>query len=232
MRVRTAACAVALGSMLGLAACGGGGEPASGDDGAAGTAAATTGQEQAPPAGWEVRTDPGDTVATQGRFTATGDGFRVRPGPRAIFFHPDSTATGRFRLSATFVRLQEPQMPEAYGLFLGGRDLQASGQDYLYFLIRKDGSYLVKHRAGEETHTLVEWTGSPAVSTAAGDTARNTLAVESDSSEVRFLVNGEAVESLQRSDMLRTDGVVGVRINHGLDVRVRDFGTTPLDGGS
>lgn len=226
MRASTRTTALALFALLPLAACGGGEEASESTD------ASPSATPEDPLAGWQVRTDPGDTVATEGRFTASGDGFRVRPGPRAIFFHPDSTASGRYRLEATFARLQEPRMPEAYGLLLGGRDLKTPRQDYLYFLIRKDGSYLVKHRAGEETHTVVSWTEHPAVATTSGDTVRNTLAVESDSAEVRFLVNGETVEALSRAPMLRTDGVVGVRINHGLDVAVRNFRTGPLGGGS
>lgn len=229
---RTMQTGLALATALWLAACGGdaGGEGSTAEA-SAGTASGGPGSgETGPVAGWTVRTDRGDTVASEGRFTSADGGFRVRPGPRAIFFHPDSAAAGRFRVSATFHRLAEPQMAEAYGLFLGGRDLKGAGQDYLYFLIRKTGSYLVKHRAGEETHTVVEWTESPAVRTSQGDTVANTLAVVSDSAEVRFEVNGETVETLPRSEMLRTDGLVGVRINHGLDVRVSDFGTVPLDG--
>lgn len=237
MKIGTMRSGLALASALLLVACGGGEEAA--EDGAATeqTGESTTARSDraagtGPLAGWMVRTDRGDTVPTEGRFTATDGGFRIRPGPRTIFFHPDSTASGRFRLSATFHRLAEPRGPEAYGLFLGGSGLKGSGQDYLYFLIRKDGSYLVKHRAGAETHTVVEWTASPAVRTSAGDTVSNTLSVASDSAEVRFLVNGETVRTLPRSEMLRTEGIVGVRINHGLDVRVRDFGTGPLDGES
>lgn len=226
MRASTRTTALALFALLPLAACGGGEEASESAD------ASPSATPEPPLAGWQVRTDPGDTVPAEGRFTATEDGFRVRPGPRAIFFHPDSTSSGQFRLEATFVRLQEPRMPEAYGLLLGGRDLKTPRQDYLYFLIRKDGSYLVKHRAGEEAHTVVSWTEHPAVATTSGDTVRNTLAVESDSAEVRFLINGETVETLSRAPMLRTDGVVGVRINHGLDVAVRDFHTGPLGGGS
>lgn len=240
MRNATTGAALALASALVLAACGGGettaeaGEQAAEpDDTAATEATGETGTtSEGPPEGWTVRTDRGDTVPDADRFTAADGGFRVRPGPRAIFFHPDSTASDQFRLSATFERLAEPRGPEAYGLFLGGRDLKGPGQDYLYFLIRKDGRYLVKHRAGEETHTVVEWTESPAVRTTSGDTVTNRLAVASDEDEVRFRVNGETVQTLSRGEMLRTDGVVGVRINHGLDVRVRDFGTRPLDGES
>lgn len=234
MGTRATGAGLTLAVALLLAACGGGsdaGGEGSTPEASAGTSSGGAGAGQAgPTAGWTVRTDRGDTVAAEGRFTAADGGFRVRPGPRAIFFHPDSAAGDRFRLSATFTRLAEPRGPEAYGLLLGGRDLKGAGQDYLYFLIRKTGSYLVKHRAGDETHTVVEWTTSPAVRTASGDTVTNTLAVESDSAEVRFEVNGETVESLPRSEMLRTDGIVGVRINHGLDVRVSDFGTVPLDG--
>lgn len=232
MRASTTGYALALVAALAIAGCGGGESAPDDVESATTEQEGEAQQEDEALAGWTIRTDQGDTVPSEGRFTAVEGGFRVRPGSRAIFFHPDSTAEGQFRLSATFERLAEPRMAEAYGLFLGGRDLKGAGQDYLYFLIRKDGSYLVKHRAGEETHTVVEWTGSPAVRTAEGDTVRNTLAVESDSAEVRFLVNEDTVRSLPRSEMLRTDGTVGVRVNHGLDVRIRNFGTTASDGGN
>jgi hypothetical protein len=108
---------------------------------------------------------------------------------------------------------------------VGGRDLGGADQDYLYFLVRGDGRFLVKHRAGGETHDLLGgWQASEAVRAADADgTATNTLEVRADADSVHFLVNGTRVAGLARGHGMRTDGIVGLRINHHLDVRVADF---------
>lgn len=226
---------------VGLAACGGeaapDGEPSrSAADEADGSAApASAGEaERGFPEGWEVRTDEGGTSPEAVDLVATDDGYRVRPGPRAIAWDPETRARGSYRALATFRQLNTTRAPEGYGLFVGGRDLQGSEQDYLYFLIRRDGRYLVKHRAGDETHTLVEWTSHEALEDY-GDEApspETTLAVESRDEGVRFLVDGTEVDRLPRAPMLRTDGQVGVRVNHRLDVSFRDLRVEPIEGGS
>ena len=50
----------------------------------------------------------------------------------------------------------------------------------------------------------------------------NTLAVEVGADDVGFFVNGQEVARLPRSEV-NTNGVVGLRINHGLNVHVGDF---------
>ncbi len=47
-----------------------------------------------------------------------------------------------------------------------------------------------------------------------------------------FLVNGVEVAKLPRVAQLNTDGVVGLRINHNLDVHVSGFGVEPMAAGS
>lgn len=233
---------VAAGALAG--ACGGegaageGGSAAAGEADRSGASAAEAAAAEAPasqafPEGWEVRTDPGETSPEAVDFVAADDGYRVRPGPRAIYWDPEMTAEGTYRFSATFQHFNEPSPPEAYGVFVGGRDLQSPEQDYLYFLIRRDGKYLVKHRAGDETHTLVDWTAHDAVETgpAEGGSPLNTLSVESREDAVRFLVNGTEVHRLSRAPMLNTDGQAGVRVNHKLDVRFTDLRLGPLDDG-
>jgi hypothetical protein len=176
------------------------------------------------PAGWEARLDrpgPMDNV----RFMEMEGHQHAILGPSAIFYRPADVADGEYRLSGTFRQNRLTRHPEAYGLILGGRDLQGEGQDYLYFLVRQDGKFLVKHRAGSETHTLMDWTEHEAVRRPGEDgRATNTLAVDVAAAGVRFLVNGTEVGALQRVPMLNTDGVYGLRINHGLDVRVDGFG--------
>lgn len=178
------------------------------------------------PAGWEARLDrPGGMENV--RFMEMEGHQHAILGPAAIFYRSADTATGTYRLGGTFRQNRATAHPEGYGLILGGRDLQGEAQDYLYFLVRQDGRFMVKHRAGDETHTLIDWTEHSAVQRPdAGGRAVNTLAVDVADSGVRFLVNGTEVGSVPRVQYLNTDGVYGLRINHNLDVRVDDFGVT------
>ncbi|HSJ65198.1 MAG TPA: multicopper oxidase domain-containing protein [Gemmatimonadaceae bacterium] len=177
--------------------------------------------------GWTARLDaPGEpsTVA----FRAMGDGFHATMGPAAVLFNPSISASGAYRVGAVFSQSKATPHPEAYGLVVGGKDLDRDEQDYLYFLVRQDGKFLVKHRAGAETHTIVDWTAHDAVrSVDASGKTTNALAVESLPDAVRFLANGMEVTRLPRSAMLKTDGMVGLRINHNLDVHIAEFAVTP-----
>ena len=176
------------------------------------------------PEGWRVRTDRGASMDNV-RFVKMEHGYHVVLGPAAIFYEPASTASGAYTAHATFTQNKAPRHPEAYGLFVGGKNLDGDAQDYLYFLVRQSGEFLVKHRAGSETHTLIAWTANEAIRKAddAGK-ASNTLAVRSEPDRVRFLVNGVEVAAFDRAPMLNTDGIVGFRVNHNLDVSITDFG--------
>src|SRR5690606_5446236 len=148
-----------------------------------------------------------------------------------IFWHPDNVAEGEFGARATFIQMKPSRHPEAYGIFVGGRDLDGDAQDYFYFLIRQDGKFLVKHRAGAETHTIIDWTAHEAVRPAGDDgRATNTLEMRVRAGDVRFLVNGVEVAKLDRVPYLNTDGIVGLRVNHNLDVRIDEFSFGPPRG--
>jgi hypothetical protein len=177
------------------------------------------------PEGWTVRLDrPGSTAPVH--FMSMDGHLHAILGPAGIFYQPATTATGAFHAQGTFTLNRPSAHPEAFGLLVGGRNLDGDTQDYLYFIIRQDGKYMVKHRAGAETHTLIDWTANPAVRQPGADgTATNTLAVESHAGGVRFLVNGTEVGSLPRG--VNTDGIVGLRLNHNLDVMVSDFAVHP-----
>ena len=55
-----------------------------------------------------------------------------------------------------------------------------------------------------------------------GEDVTNELAISMDGDTLRFLCNGEEVAELPARE-LETDGIVGVRVNHNLQVRVEDF---------
>ena len=110
------------------------------------------------PAGWQGRVDRANQNIAEVRTMSMASGLHVITGPHVILWQPVRTASGSYRASATFAQARAPERMEGYGLFVGGKNLNADNQDYLYFLIRHDGSYMVRHRAGNEIHTMKDWT--------------------------------------------------------------------------
>ena len=101
------------------------------------------------PAGWTVRADKGDAKARRSRPWA-----RVSTSPRArpsFSIAPTPRGAAPFHTLATFTQTKPSKHAEGYGLFVGGQELDGAGQKYLYFLVRQDGSYLIKRRDGEKT---------------------------------------------------------------------------------
>jgi hypothetical protein len=180
------------------------------------------------PEGWHGRVDRENQNLADVRFMAMGAGLHVVTGPHVILWDPTRTGTGAYRASATFTQARAPERLEGFGLLVGGRDLDAPEQDYLYFLIRHDGRYLIRHRAGDEVHTLVPWTETDAVRRpTATEGADNVVAIEALGERVVFQVNGTTVHTLDRVPMLNTDGIVGLRVGHHLDLHVRDLTVSP-----
>lgn len=178
------------------------------------------------PDGWTARFDRPNPNMSQVDVDIENGDIHFSLGPSGIFYREADTATGSYTASATFTQTRAPQHPEAYGFIFGGRNLAADNQDYMYFIIRGDGKYMVRHRAGTEVHTIAEWTDHPAiVKQDEAGAASNTLTVESSDESVRLLVNGQAIATYMRSDVpyLNTDGIVGLRVNHNLNVVVSDF---------
>ncbi|HEV7993282.1 MAG TPA: hypothetical protein VGP25_15770 [Gemmatimonadaceae bacterium] len=177
------------------------------------------------PAGWSGRTDHASDKLTDAKFVKMGTGFHVTSGPAAIYWSASQSVKGPFTASTTITQTKAPAHPEAYGIFFGGKGLDNADQSYFYFLVRGDGKFLVNHRAGTEVHKLTPWTDNAAVKKQdASGKATNTLTVDASKPDsVRLLVNGSQVTALKAP----ADGVVGLRVNHNLDVHISDFKVTP-----
>jgi hypothetical protein len=184
------------------------------------------------PAGWTGRTDREAAKLADARFVTMGPGYHVTSGPAAIYWKNANDVTGPFTASATFTQMKAPAHPEAYGIFFMGKDLVTPQQNYAYMLVRGDGKVMVKHRAGKDVHTIIDWTENAAVNRQdATGKATNTLSVDASRADsVRLLVNGRQVAAMPGSHIGSTDGVVGLRVNHNLDVHVADFTITPKKG--
>lgn len=176
------------------------------------------------PEGWQGRVDRETQKLEDVRFMAMGSGFHAITGAHVIMWNPAHQGSGAYTATATFRQDRAPERLEGFGLMVGGQNLDQPSQDYLYFLIRHDGSYMVRHRAGTEVHTLAAWTPHAAIRKAtAEEAASNTLGIAADSEGVRFLVNGTEVHRLARAPELNTDGLVGFRLGHHVDVHITDF---------
>jgi len=153
---------------------------------------------------------------------ATGWRFTTASNGSGIAWLPSMNAQGNFRVEAETMLYPGRGHREAYGLLLGGRGLEAPNQSYFYFLVRGDGQYMIRHRAGTETHDIVTWTPNAAIPRIDSSNVRILLGVDARSDSVAFLVNGTQVHALPRSQT-DVNGIVGLRINHGLRVQVNSL---------
>jgi len=175
--------------------------------------------------GWTARFDRAEAKPAQVSFTRMGKGYHVTAGPAAVYYDAKQTASGNYTVRGSFTQTKAPTHPEAYGLFAGGQNLTGAAPSYMYFVVRGDGKYLVKHRANAtEVHTLVDWTASPALKAAGTDgKASNALEIRVAADSVRFVANGTPVAAVSRQEVGGMNGVAGLRVNHNLDVHVDDF---------
>lgn len=184
------------------------------------------------PAGWELRFDPsrrqpppqpGDV-----NFRAMGAGWHLTSGPAALYYRPADKTSGDFSVSATISQAKSMQH-EAYGIFVGGHDLQSAEQNYVYMVVHpQGGKYLINHRTSDGRPTsLVAYTETTAVhkENPTSGAASNTLTIKATGGVLHFLINGTEVHSIKASEIpdFTADGVAGLRLNHNLDVHIADF---------
>jgi len=173
--------------------------------------------------GWWARLDNPKEPITGLRFTAMAGGLHATTGPNIIFWDPQQTAKGQYTVKATFTVAKPPSHPVAYGLFIGGANLSEDGQKYTYFVIREDGQFLVKKRSGAATSNVGgDWAANPAVTARVAGVQKNELSIAVGGGRVSFMANGKEVVSHPAS-AIDTDGIVGLRIGHVMDVQIDGF---------
>ena len=177
------------------------------------------------PPGWTARPDEGGDPSKI-RFATMEPGYHLTLGPATILYRAEDLAKSPFHTLATFHQTKKPRHPEGYGLFIGGKQLEGKNQTYTYFLVREDGAYLIKQRKGDSTSEVTKgWTPSSAVKKAdAQGKATNLLEIDAkkDPKKVDFRVNGQSVYSAP-ADRMDLTGIVGLRVNHTLDVHIEGF---------
>lgn len=182
------------------------------------------------PADWRVRIDesrnaqdPDDTPELT--FMQIGGGFRSAGGPAGTFWRPGQSATGNFTVRGNFTLNKPSNHNNFYGLILGGSNLDAATQNYIYFLVSQEGTFIVKRRNGAAV-TDVQGDTPHAAIRRPDNMGRsvNALEVRVAVNAISYVVNGTVVHTTPKTGQTAmTNGLVGVRINHVLDVTVDGF---------
>jgi hypothetical protein len=164
--------------------------------------------------GYKVRLDnpkAADTVVVIDR----GAGQYVLSGPPAIVYNPKNTVSGKFILQGIlFSGYSGSTIPEGFGVFLGGRNLDGPNADFTEFVVKNDGQFAVfQWKEGKRT-ALKDWTTVAGINIHSGrvtESARNTFRVLVDDQSVQLIVNRMMVYAFPRATF-KPDGIYGVRI--------------------
>jgi hypothetical protein len=185
------------------------------------------------PQGWKVRADRSTSAADPDaagsiHFTTMGRGFHAVNPQAAVYWNPSNTASGNFTLKGTFTLLKPSSHTNYYGLVFGGSSLDGPQQEYLYFVVAQDGTWLVKHRAGDAaTHDVARGPNAAVKKPDASGKSTNALEVRVAGDKIDYVVNGTVVHSTPKSGMTaKTDGIYGIRVNHQLEVQIDDLAAT------
>jgi len=181
------------------------------------------------PEGWQVRIDRSTNAADPDdvpnvKVTTVGKGFRVVGGPAGTYWNATHRAKASFTLRGTFRLMKPSGHTNYYGLIFGGDALEGARQRYIYFLVAQDGTFVVRQRTGENTQDVTRMMHTAVRRPGADGTSTNTLEVRVSGSQIAYVVNGTVVHTTPKSGATaQTDGIVGVRINHLLDVQLDEF---------
>jgi hypothetical protein len=185
------------------------------------------------PRGWTARLEDANASIANVKFVTMGPGLHFTTGPAGIYWRDADAVTGSFHTVATFTQTKAPTHPEAYGIFVAGKNLKDSTASYVYLIVRGDGMYSVRQggAAGTRSTDLTTgggrngWLANAAVAKqdSAGK-ATNKLEISGDATtkKLTFKVNGQTVHEVDAPGGM-VGGLVGIRMNHNLDVHVADF---------
>jgi len=169
------------------------------------------------PAGYTGRSDRGGPL-TEAKYVESNGRWDITTGPAHIIYAAKDSASGTYTASATIDQQANPAHPEAFGIFVGGRNLDQPDQTYTYLVVRGTGEALVKVMEGTTPRTVMDWSANAAIPKAdASGKASYRVAIAVGADSVRFMVNDTPVGAVAAGSV-PTDGVAGLRVNHNLHV--------------
>lgn len=178
------------------------------------------------PKGWKMRVDRSTSASDPDasgsiQFVTSGSGYHATNPQAAVYWNPANTATGAYTIKGTFTLMKPSGHTNYYGIIFGGSDLEGPQQQYLYFVVAQNGTWLIKRRNGNaSTENVSPKTPNDAVQKPGADgKSVNNLEVRVGADKIDYVVNGTVVHSMPKGQ-LKTNGIYGIRVNHLLEVQV------------
>ncbi len=186
-------------------------------------------KENQRPSGWMVRSDgatkgvAGDTVQLIHR----GKGYFLTSGPTSIVWNPQKVASGKFILQGVLYSGRTgATIPDGFGVFVGGKDMQSPNAKYTEFLVKNDGQFAVFQHIGSRRVALTDWTTLAGITLHSGrrdESVRNTFRIVVDERNVTLVINRSVATSFPRA-VFQPDGVYGVRIGTRQQFQIEQLG--------
>src|SRR5262252_1264413 len=157
------------------------------------------------PKGWKMRVDRSTSASDPDaagniKFMQMGSVLHAITPQAAVYWNPANTASGNYTLKGTFTLMKPSGHTNYYGLVFGGSNLDGAEQQYLYFVIAQNGTWLIKSRNGEKTDTIAPKTANDAVKKPGDDgKSTNALEVRVGGDKIDYVVNGTVVHSDPKS---------------------------------
>ena len=182
-------------------------------------------------ASWKVTFDRSGIPDTAVSMAAMAPGWHVTAlsaAPGGIAFDGSLVAPRTFRLESEIFLFADGAGAGA-GLVLAGRGLETQAPRFVAFTVYPDGRFNIVRMAGAQREVLVQPTKDAAINKHPGGkvNVKNVLDIEVDEKWATFKVNGTRVAQLPKSVVDAGGGVVGLRLEPGVNAHV---GTFVLDG--
>ncbi len=188
-------------------------------------------------AGWQGRPDPGTGAVNDSSLDVKGTDLEIHTGPAMLYWNPANKGAGDFTVSATFTEpkyMSSNDHPHPYGVFIGGSNLDKDNINALYCAAYGRGTFIIREFAPAGVN--LNGRGAPADSihkaAGKGESVDQTIALSVKGDSVSCSINGTVVGTWPKTDITgagkiaTTDGIVGIRVAHNVDVNVKDFKVT------
>lgn len=169
------------------------------------------------------------------KFVANGSAITINAGPNNIYWNTAHVANGDFTVKASFAEsnhLKHSNHPHPYGLFIGGKDLDTPKANLLYCSAYGNGTFIMRGFAPDGTNGVFRLggnrpTANEAIRKAGADgTVTQDISISVRGGNVTCNINGTDVATYPVTEvagagkLASTNGIVGLRIGHNMDVVV------------
>jgi len=175
------------------------------------------------------------------KFVAAGSTITINAGPNNIYWNPAHVGNGDFTAKATFAEsnhLKHSNHPHPYGLFIGGANLDTPKANLLYCSAYGNGTFIMRGFAPDATGGIFRLGGNRGIANDAirkagpDGTVTQDISLSVRGGNVVCNINGTDVatypvtEVVGAGKLASTNGIVGLRIGHNMDVVVTGLAIT------